>query len=342
MGKVYQQFSAEERAAIMLMRSKGESLRNIACHLRRHASSISREVRRNPSPVSSEYNATVAGVHARRRRHASHRAPKLQMGTRLFYVVEHELREGWSPQQIAGRLRATFPHDSARHVSHETIYAAIYAIPRGQLRKDLIQCLRQGHDGRRRRSQGQDRRGQLPDMVSIHDRPADIEDRLIPGHWEADLIKGAGNRSAVATLVERTSRLVLLAKMPDASALSALDAFSTALNRIHEPQLRQTMTYDQGREMSRHKELTIRTGVQVYFADPHSPWQRGSNENANGLIREYLPKGTDLSVYSQDQLDEIAWHLNTRPRKVLNFRMPAEVFADIVQSIVDARSAVKH
>lgn len=342
MGKHYEQLGAEERAYLMLSLQAGNSQRGIARELRRSASTISRELKRNRSATGIPYNAASAGTLARQRQKIARRPLKLQANTVLLGVVQHCLKEGWSPQQISGRLKDSFPDEPEGRVSHETIYTTIYAMPRGALRKELISYLRKGHQGRRARSQGMDRRGCLPEMVSIHDRPPEVEDRLIPGHWEADLIKGAGNRSAVATLVERTSRLVVLAKMPDASAASALEAFSMALNRIDEPQLRLTFTYDQGREMSRHRELTERTGIQVYFADPHSPWQRGSNENANGLIREYLPKGTDLSVYSQEQLDEIARRLNTRPRKILNFKMPAEVFRNALQTISESRAAVKH
>lgn len=287
----YHQLCAEERACIMQMTHQGLSLRHIAAVLRRAPSSISREIRRNTIAVATvPYDAAAAGRQARQRLRQPRRPRKLQTHSAVFIVVTDLLRQGWSPQQIQGRLRERYPDDPNYHVSHETIYATIYATPRGELRKDLIRCLRQGHDGRRKRSQGEDRRGRLPDMVSIHERPPEVEGRLVPGHWEADLIKGAGNRSAVATLVERTSRLVMLAKMPDASAASALEALTAMLNRIPEPSLRQTLTYDQGREMSRHKELTERTGVRVYFADPHSPWQHGSNENANGLTMSIGPR----------------------------------------------------
>ena len=337
MASHYHQLCAEERACIMQMIAQGHSLRQIARLLRRSPSSISREVQRNAT-ASNTYDAVAAGRNARLRLYKPRRPRKLLPHNAAFLVVTDLLRQGWSPQQIQGRLRERYPDDPAFHVSHETIYAAIYAMPRGELRKDLIRCLRQGHDGRRKRSQGEDRRGRIPEMVSIHERPPEVEDRLIPGHWEADLIKGAGNRSAVATLVERTSRLVLLAKMPDASAASTLEA----LNRISEPVLRQTLTYDQGKEMSRHKELSERTGIRVYFADPHSPWQRGSNENANGLIREYLPKGTDLSVHSQEELDAIAHRLNTRPRAVLGFKMPLEVFTEHLDAVIESRQAFKH
>jgi IS30 family transposase len=224
-----------------------------------------------------------------------------------------------------------YPTDLTQHVSHETIYTAIYAQPRGELRRQLIACLRHGHSTRMPRTRGTDRRGQIPDMVSIHVRPPEIEDRLLPGHWEGDFIKGANNQSSVGVLVERTSRLVLLAKMEDATAASALAGFSAKLNSIVAP-LRQSFTYDQGKEMSRHQELAAATGVNVYFCDPHSPWQRGTCENTNGLLRQYLPKGTDLSVYSQDELDAIADSLNSRPRATHAFHSPFEVFAATLAS----------
>jgi len=202
-------------------------------------------------------------------------------------------------------------------------------MPRGELRTELIACLRHGRSGRRPRSRGIDRRGQIPDMVSIHLRPPEVEDRLIPGHWEGDLIKGAANRSAVGTLVERSSRLVLVASMTGSTASAAVDGFSRLFTAVPDP-MKKTMTYDQGKEMSQHCILTERTGVRVYFADPHSPWQRGSNENTNGLLRQYLPKGTNLSTFSQDDLDAIAEKLNTRPRKIHGFRSPVEVYHDLL------------
>lgn len=197
------------------------------------------------------------------------------------------------------------------------------------LRRELIAALRQGHSSRKTRSQCIDRRGTLPDMLSIHLRPPEVNDRLVPGHWDGDLIKGASNRSSVGTLVERSSRLVLLAKMDNATAEAALQGFTAALNPIPS-RMRQSLTYDQGKEMACHTELSAQLEMTVYFADPHSPWQRGSNENTNGLLRQYLPKGTDLSVYSQEQLEAIAYSLNTRPRKSLGFRTPLEVFAELL------------
>ena len=220
-----------------------------------------------------------------------------------------------------------WPDDSSNTVSHETIYNALYLHPRGELKREMIACLRHHNQVRKPRSRGVDRRGQIMDMQSIHIRPPEVEDRLIPGHWEGDLIKGAGNRSSVGTLVERTTRFVVLAKMDNAGTQSVVDSFSSVLNR-QPASMRKTMTYDQGREMHGHKVLTQRTGVQIYFADPHSPWQRGSNENTNGLLRQYMPKGSDLSIYSQDELDDIALSLNTRPRQTLGFRTPLAVYTE--------------
>jgi len=328
MGTKYEQLSAEERATIMVMRGEGSSLRAIARKLARAPSSISRELRRN-GEETREYEARRAGLLARRRRFQPRRVSKLAPHTVLFSVVAHYLREGWSPEQIAGTLKRVWPHDRERTVSHETIYNALYVLPRGELRAELIAALRQGRSGRRPRSRGEDRRGQIPDRESLHARPHEVEDRRVPGHWEGDLIKGAANRSAVGTLVERSSRLLMLARMDGSTAQAALAGFTEALNRVHEP-MRKTLTYDQGKEMSRHKELTQRTGVTVYFADPHSPWQRGTNENTNGLLRQYLPKGTDLSGFSQDDLDAIAFKLNSRPRKIHGFRSPLEVYAELL------------
>ena len=237
----------------------------------------------------------------------------------------------WSPQQIAGTLKRVFPNEPERHVSHETIYTAIYAQPRGELRRQLIACLRRGRSTRMPRTRGDDRRGQIPEMVSIHVRPPEVNDRVMPGHWEGDFIKGAGNKSSVGVLVERTSRLVLLAKMDDATAASALAGFSAKLNSIAEP-LRLSLTYDQGKELTRHKELAAQTGVKVYFCDPHSPWQRGTCENTNGLLRQYMPKGTDLSLFSQDELDGIADSMNNRPRATHAWHTPLEVFARTLAS----------
>ena len=328
MGSIYNHLTAAERTTLMVMRAEGASQTAIAEYLRRDRSTICRELARNSGSQVAGYDAVLADARARDLRAAPATHPKLGPDTPLFAVVHDQLLDGWSPEHIAGALKRAFADDRSRRVCHETIYSAIYVMPRGDLRTDLISLLRQGHAKRRPRARGQDRRGQIADMVSLHVRPPEIEDRLIPGHWEGDLIKGALNRSCVGTLVERTSRLVLLAKVEGGgTADAALAGFSGILNRVHEP-MRKTLTYDQGKEMSRHKDLTAATGVAVYFADPHSPWQRGSNENTNGLLRQYLPKGTDLSGMTQADLDTIARRLNTRPRKLHGFRSPIEVYAE--------------
>ena len=337
----YQQLQAEERAMIMLMRQQNSSVREIARVLSRAPSSISREVNRNLIATPAGYDPVLAGARAKCMQKVVRQHRKLAPDTPLFGVIDYFLRQQWSPEQIGGTLRRMYPDDPTKRASHETIYTALYAMPRGELRRDLIACLRQGNDLRRPRSRGDDRRGHLPDIQSIHLRSPEADDRLVPGHWEADLIKGAFNRSAVGTLVERSTRLLLLARMPDASAASALAGFSAALQRVT-PSLRKTFTYDQGREMSRHRQLAQQTGVQVYFCDPHSPWQRGTNENTNGLLRQYLPKGTDLSQLTQEDLDAIALQMNNRPRKVLGFRSPLKVYAEIMHNIELAKSASIH
>jgi IS30 family transposase len=217
------------------------------------------------------------------------------------------------------------PEIQALSVSHETVYAAIYAMPRGDLRTELVSLLRKSHRGRLPRARGQGRFTGLQDMTSIALRPPEVAARIVPGHWEGDLIKGAMNRSAVGTIVERLSRYVMFVKLDSASAIDVLNGFTRRLLTIP-PGLRKTMTYDQGSEMALHQTLAKRLRIDIFFCDPHSPWQRGSNENANGLIREYLPKGVDLSQFSHQQLSVFEQSLNHRPRKILGFRTPHEVF----------------
>ena len=322
--RTYQQLQPEERMTIASMKQQGSSVRAMARTLGRPASTVSRELTRNTCSAVG-YASAAAQSLSTSRREAARPCPKLHPQSVSWRVVLTLLEWKWSPQQISGTLKRMWPNDPTQHVSHETIYTAIYAQPRGELRRQLIACLRHGHSTRMSRKRGTDRRGQIPDMVSIHVRPPEVDDRVMPGHWEGDFIKGAGNQSSVGVLVERTSRLVLLAKMEDATAASALAGFTAKLNSIAAP-LRQSFTYDQGKEMTRHQELSAATGVRVYFCDPHSPWQRGTCENTNGLLRQYLPKGTDLSIYSQDELDAIADSLNSRPRATHAFHWPFEVF----------------
>jgi IS30 family transposase len=337
MGKIYKQLSIEERTMIQTQLEMGIKPAAIAVGLNRSASTLSRELHRNGwtrsrtprgpgrPPMAGGYRAEAAHQRAQAGTATPRVARRLRPGTALWDHVRRYLKAGYSPEQIAGTLTLVHPETPSLQVSHETIYTAIYAMPRGELRTEVIGWLRFGHAKRRPRARGEDRRGRIPDMVSIHDRPPEIEERLVPGHWEGDLIKGVHNRSAVGTLVERTTLFTVLSRMEDASAEAAIEGFSHVLNRI-EAQKRLSLTYDQGREMAAHQRLTEATGVKIYFADPHSPWQRGINENTNGLLRQYLPKGSDLSGFTQKALDAIAWRLNTRPRKSLGFRCPAELF----------------
>jgi IS30 family transposase len=324
MGRHYEHLCAFERNFIQRELNLKSSRSRIALALGRSVSTVSREIRRNGggSDQSSGcvYDAAGAGSRTAQRRR---RGPvRLAEGSSLREHVFGQIRTGWSPQQISGRLKHM---QGAEQVSHETIYQAIYILPRGELRKEIIGLLRQGRKLRRPRSQGKDRRGGLLGMVSVHERPASVLTRQMPGDWEGDLIKGAANASCIGTLVERKSRYVTLSKMKNCGADAALQGFSRALSRVPKTMLK-SLTYDQGKEMARHEELAKRLKIKVYFCDPHSPWQRPSNENTNGLIRQYLPKGIDLSIYSQKDLDRIAESLNTRPRKTLGFQTPQEVF----------------
>jgi IS30 family transposase len=334
MTRTYEQLSAEERGVIMAMKLDGRSARGIAAVLLRSPSTITRELRRNGYQpdcdlgamgrprIAGGYHAGRAGARARRVRRLAWPQRKLHPGGSLWLKVRSLLQRKFSPEQIAATLKADNPGQLRLQASHETIYTAIYAAPRGTLRRELVALLRQGRGARKPRTRGTDRRGALKDIVSIHVRPPEATDRLLPGHWEGDLIKGTANRSAVGTLVCRKTLFVMLVKMDGSTAVDALRGFEQAFCPLDEG-LRKTLTYDQGKEMALHKKLAESTGLRIYFADPHSPWQRGINENTNGLLRQYLPKGTDLSVYSQRELDAIAWELNTRPRKTLAWQTPA-------------------
>ena len=338
MERTYTHLDCTERAVIQVGLEQGQSLRSIAQSLDRSVSTVSRELHRNgwepPScrkarrgrhPIAGGYRAVCGEKRARKLARQPRKARRLVPGQPLWDEIVSFLQSGNSPEQISATLTRMHPDEPQFQISHETIYTAIYAMPRGELRKEIVSLLRQSRKKRRPRTRGEDRRGSIPNMVSIHERPAEVEERLVPGHWEGDLIKGARNASAVGTLVERTCLFVTLAKVDNGSAASAEKGFSFVLNRI-DAQRRLSMTYDQGKEMACHEKLSKNTGIKVYFADPHSPWQRGINENTNGLLRQYLPKGTDLSVFSQEELDQIALKLNARPRKSLGWKCPAEIF----------------
>ena len=316
--------SLEERAEIYVGIQLGRSLSEIARGLGRAPSTVCREVTNNGG--RNRYRPFVAHRRAWRcARRPKH--PKLAC-PRLAERVTGDLEAWWSPWQIARRLRNEFPHDPEMWVSHETIYKSLYIQGRGELRRELARCLRTGRA--QRRPQGRlEKRGRISNMVMISERPAEVEDRAIPGHWEGDLIIGKDGKSAVATLVERATRYVLLARVTDQRAETVLEALIERVATLPE-HLWRSLTWDQGKEMARHVEFSKITGIDVYFCDPRSPWQRGSNENTNGLLRQYMPKGTDLSKLTQEDLDDIAISLNGRPRETLGFQTPAEKLTELL------------
>jgi IS30 family transposase len=323
MGEKYNQLSLSEREEISRSLALGKSLRAIARRLGRDPTTLSREVARN-GPDRGSYRSTKASQMAEDRARKPRNKRKLA-NPEMWSDIVVQLKDELSPEQIAGRLKLLYPDDMEKRVSHETIYCALYMMPKGELRKELLKQLRRGHKKRLPRSRGVDRRGAIPNMTSIHERPAEVEERSVPGHWEGDLIKGARNASAVGVMVERTTLFVMLARMNDATAPEVREAFKRKLKRIPEP-LRKSLTYDQGKEMAEHEKLARNLKISVYFADPHSPWQRGTCENTNGLLRQYMPKGKDLSWLSQWELNAFANKLNNRPRKSLGFFTPLEVF----------------
>lgn len=299
------------------------SLRSIARELGRAPSTISREVANNGGALA--YRAVPADARAEDERRRP-KTCKLARHGWLRHQVARRLRQGWTPQQIAGWLKRQHPDDDTRRVSHETIYVSLYVQARGVLRKELAKQLKSQRSVRHPRGKRpSDGRGQIPGAIPISERPPQAADRAVPGHWEGDLIEGSGN-TAVATLVERRSRFVLLVKVPSKRSVDVVPAVARKIRGLP-TELKATLTWDRGKEMTRHLDFTVTTGVQVYFADPYSPWQRPTNENSNKLIREYLPKGSDLSASSQRQLDAIARKLNARPRKVLDYATPAECLA---------------
>jgi IS30 family transposase len=307
----------------------GHSIQLMARLLGRAPSTVSREINRNGG--RRHYRANRADQAAWDR--ACRPKPcKLVSNRALARLVASKLRRRWSPQQIAGWLRRTYPHDENRHVSHETIYRSLFIQARGALKKELLQHLRRKRTIRRARHKSLkgEGLGQITDTVSIRERPASVEDRAVPGHWEGDLIFGSHN-SQIATLVERHTRYVLLAKIKGKDTETVINALIRQAHKLPQ-ELYKSLTWDRGSEMADHRRFTLATGIQVYFCDPQSPWQRGSNENTNALLRQYFPKGTDLSVHSQAKLNAVARQLNERPRKTLEYETPAERFAACVAS----------
>ena len=320
--------SLEERIEIHLGLDRGESLRAIARRLGRAPSTISREVAAGGGQRA--YRPTLAHRQAWKRARRP-KATKLVSNPELCARVIADLEALWSPQQIAARLRAQFGQASAMTVSHETIYKSLYVQGRGELRRELARCLRTGRAKRRPQSRLESR-GTIPDMVTISERPPEVEDRAVPGHWEGDLIMGKNNNSAIGTLVERRTRFVMLLHLgTDRSAAAVRVAMTEAIGTLPAA-LRRSITWDRGKEMTQHVRFSVDTGVAVYFCDPHSPWQRGSNENTNGLLRQYFPKGTNLAVHGPEVLQAAADSLNGRPRQTLGWMTPSEKLAELVAS----------
>ena len=319
--------SAAEREEIRSGLDAEESFRAIACRLGRAPSTISREVNANGGRRGYQ------GWRAHRRASGLARRPKvakLAGCARLRAQVEMWLEdELWSPAQISAKLRIAFPDDPIMRVSPETIYQSLYVQGRGALRKELAACLRTGRAVRRNRSR-LERGARISDMVNISERPPEVEDRAVPGHWEGDLIIGAEGASAVGTLVERSTRYVMLLHLPGDHTAETVRTAMTAKIKTLPDHLIRSITWDQGTEMAHHAAFTIDTGIDVYFCDPHSPWQRGSNENTNGLLRQWMPKGTDLAVHTEADLDVIAYKLNNRPRQTLGWMKPSRALAELV------------
>ena len=319
--------SFSEREEISRGLAGGQSLRCIARRLGRSASTVSREVAGNGGRTA--YRDARAHRASRRRAHRPKPA-KLATHPRLSAVVEERLSLWWSPTQISRWLAWAYPGDEEMRVSHETIYQSLFIQGKGALRKELSQCLRTGRAVRRPQGRPGSTKGQIRDMVMIPQRPAEVEDRAVPGHWEGDLIMGK-RQTAIGTLVERHTRYVMLFGLPDGNTAQAVrTALAATIQRLPE-HLWASLTWDQGKEMAQHTQFTVDTGVQVYFCDPKSPWQRGTNENTNGLLRQYFPKGTDLSQHSQHDLDQAAYSLNTRPRQTLKWMTPSDKLAEAMQ-----------
>jgi len=316
----------DDRVEIRLGLERGDSDEAIGERIGRHRSTVWREVAANGGRL---HYAPMAAHRRACSLKARPKSTKLAANPLLCASVIAGLEKLWSPEQIAARLREDHPDDPEMWVSHETIYKSLYVQGRGELRRELARCLRTGRAARKHQGRVE-QRGQLRDIVSISERPAEVEDRAVPGHWEGDLIIGKNNKSAIGTLVERTTRFVLLLHLPNGyDAASVREAMAAAIGTLPAALVR-SITWDQGKEMAEHAQFSVDSGVEVYFCDPHSPWQRGSNENTNGLLRQYLPKGTDLSVHSAQDLAAIADSLNGRPRKTLAWKTPAEALNELL------------
>lgn len=326
----YRRLSSAEREEISRGLAQGESISAIADRMGRETSTVSREVNGNSGQCG--YRAFSAGRRAKERASSrKHGKSRLAHEDRLRHHVIEKLRKRWSPREIVIRLLEEYPQDMTMRISHEAIYRYIYVLPRGSLKSTLIKALRQERAYRRKRKRGnnEETRGKIADMLSIEERPVEVAARTIPGHWEGDLIMGKYKRTALGTLVERTARYTILVPLQAKDATSVREAYTKELRSLPK-EIKKTLTYDQGKEMSEHKQFTIDTGITVYFAHPGSPWERGTNENTNGLIRQYFPKGTEFDKVSVRDIKRVQRELNDRPRAVLHYQKPDEVINQLV------------
>ncbi len=328
MSKKYVRLNFAERERISNGLWSGESFASISRRIKRPECTVGREIWKNVKKKLRSYHAVLAEAKAKEsKKHG--RPKKFENNERLKLYVEKKLRIEWSPEEIAKRIRLEYPKDKTMRIFHETIYQYLYCLPKGELKKELMKGLRQEKKGRQPRRFAHYRRQRIQDIVSISERPKETEGRHVPGHWEGDLVVGKSHASALGTLVERTTRLTILIPLSTKDAFSVRTEFAKAFSQIPE-KFKKSLTYDRGSEMSEHKLFTEETKIQVYFADPYSPWQRGTNENTNGLIRQYFPKGTDFSNVPLSVIKEVEQRLNSRPRKTLGFFTPSEKFYELI------------
>jgi IS30 family transposase len=325
----YKSLNYQERKEIEKQLREGNSIREISRDLGRSPSSISREIERYS--FENEYDGYIAELLSICRMGRRNRERKLDKNLRLRKYVFDEIKRYRSPNQIANRIRIEYPDDEDMRVSQETIYTHIYILPKGELKKELISCLRKMHKTRKKQktSDTKETRGKIIDMISIDERPSEVADRIIPGHWEGDLILGKGHKSALGTIVERTTRSLILVPLKGRDAATVRKAFGREMKNLPK-KLKLSLTYDQGKEMAEHKLFTKNTKIKVYFAHPRSPWERGTNENTNGLLRQFFPKGTDFTKVSRKEINRVQHLMNTRPRKVLGYYNPQEKMAELL------------
>ncbi|MDP3786749.1 MAG: IS30 family transposase [Candidatus Omnitrophota bacterium] len=326
----YHRLTMNEREEISLGLAQGKSRRDIASMLQRSPATVSREIRRNNYIYGGyQYRAAIAHSKARRRAHMHRKSRKLNTNERLRQFVFEHLDKRWTPEQIAKSLKKLYPMDMNMRISHESIYSYLYLWPRGELRKIVLKCLRRKHKYRREYGKVHKRRGSIQDFISIEERPKEVADRIIPGHWEGDLLMGHNNASALGVLVERTTRMIFLVRLKDKDAQTVRVAFARKFKHLPEG-LKRSLTYDNGQEMAEHKLFTKNTRIQVYFAHPHSPWERGTSENTNDILRQFFPKGINFNKVSLRQINKIQNLVNDRPRKILDFSTPHEVFVNLL------------